>query len=272
MPVRHCLLAAVLGGLMVMPAEAQDAGAAAAAAPSAEALAKATQNPVASLISVPFQANWDMGIGDREATGMLLNVQPVMPFGISKSTNLILRVIMPVMTQPGPTAESPRISGMGDVVLSAFFSPQKVGKVIWGVGPVLLLPTATNNLIGTEKFGVGPTAVALVQPGKWTIGGLVNHIVSTSGARDRRDVNATLLQPFANYNLGGGLAVGVSAEASANWEAEETWTTPVLFNVAKVTMLGKRPMSFSVAAGPTFGPDAGANWRFRFVATLLFPR
>ena len=242
------------------------------AAQTDDELAKQTQNPVASLISVPMQGNWDFGIGDRKATSTLLNVQPVMPFGVSKSTNVILRVIMPLTSQPGPDGSAPRINGMGDIVATAFFSPTKSGKIIWGVGPVVLLPVATSNALGSEKFGVGPSVVVLTQPGKWTIGLLFNQIWSTSGATDRSDVNQTFLQPFANYNLGGGLSVGVSAEASGNWEADETWTVPVLFNVSKVTRLGKRPVSLAMAAGPTASPEGGANWRFRLVATFLFPR
>jgi hypothetical protein len=159
-----------------------------AAAQSAEELAKQTQNPIANLISVPLQANWDFGIGDRGATSTLLNFQPVVPFAVSRSTNLVLRIIMPLTSQPGAGSADPRINGMGDTVATAFFSPSKAGRIIWGVGPVVLLPTATNNALGTEKFGVGPSAVVLLQPGKWTLGLLFNQIWSTSGASNRTDV------------------------------------------------------------------------------------
>ena len=234
-------------------------------------LAKQTQNPVSSLISVPLQGNWDFGLGDRDATGTLLNIQPVIPFPITKSTNIILRVIMPLTSQPGN--DGVRVNGLGDVVATVFFSPAKAGRVIWGAGPVFLLPAATNNALGSEKFGMGPSAVALVQPGHWTIGGLFNHIWSVSGANDRKDVNQTLLQPFVNYNLGRGLAVGMTMEATANWEADQAWTAPLLFNISKVAVLGKRPVNFQVGAGPTIAsPDAGASWRFRLTATFMYPR
>lgn len=240
-------------------------------AQDADELAKQTQNPVAGLISVPLQGNWDFGVGDRDATSTLLNVQPVMPFGVSHSTNVILRVIMPLTSLP--SADGLRTNGLGDVLATAFFSPARPGRLIWGAGPAMLLPTATNNALGSEKFGLGPSAVVLIQPRNWTAGMLFNHIWSTSGANDRPDVNSTFLQPFLNYNFGGGLSVGVSTEASANWEAEETWTAPLLFSLTKVTALGRRPVSFAVAAGPTIAnPDSGASWRFRLVATLLFPR
>jgi hypothetical protein len=244
-----------------------------ACAQSADELAKQTQNPIASLISVPLQGNWDFGLGDRDAAGTLLNFQPVVPFAVSPSTNVILRIIMPLTSQPGSGSDGARINGMGDIVATAFFSPSKAGRIIWGVGPVVLLPTATDNALGTEKFGVGPSAVVLTQPGKWTLGALFNQIWSTSGVNDREDVNQTYLQPFANYNLGGGLAVGVSLEASGNWNADETWTVPLLFSVSKITLLGKRPVNLAMAAGPMLAsPDAGASWRFRMAATFLFPR
>jgi hypothetical protein len=252
-----------LSMLLVLPSTAE--------AQSADELAKQTQNPVASLISVPLQGNWDFGLGDREAVATLLNIQPVMPFGINPSTNVILRVIMPLTSQPSPT--DARINGLGDIVTTAFFSPAKSGSIIWGVGPVFLLPAATNSALGSEKFGIGPSVVALTQPGNWTVGALFNQIWSVSGANDRDDVTSTFLQPFANYNLGGGLSVGVSMEATANWEADETWTAPLLFTVSKVALLGKRPVNFAVGAGPTIASsDAAADWRFRLAATFLFPR
>jgi len=234
-------------------------------------LARQTQNPVSSLISFPLQANWDFGLGDREAVGTLFNIQPVVPFGITPSTNVILRVIMPLASQPG--ADGVRVNGLGDVVATAFFSPAKSGRIIWGAGPVFLLPAATNTALGSEKFGIGPSVVALTQPGPWTVGLLFNHLWSTSGATDRDDVNSTFLQPFVNYNLGHGLAVGGVMEATANWEAEETWTAPLLFTVSKVALLGKRPVNFIVGAGPTVAsPEGGANWRFRFAGIFMFPR
>jgi hypothetical protein len=241
-------------------------------AQTADELAKQTQNPVASLISVPFQGNWDFGKGDRDAAGTTLNIQPVAPFPLTKDWNIILRVIMPALSQPGENGE--RFTGMGDTTMTVFFAPSKVGKIIWGAGPAVLIPTATNNALGTEKFGIGPSVVALVQPGKWTVGALWNQIWSVDGATDRADVNQMFLQPFVNYNLGQGMALGAQIESSTNWELDDHRSSNFLiFSVSKVTLLGKRPVSFAAGAGPEFGgPADGPDWRLRFTATFLFPR
>jgi hypothetical protein len=253
-------IASIMLGLVPCRANAQDA----------DQLAKQTQNPVSTLSSLPLQGNWDFGIGDRDATGSLLNVQPVMPFAISGNTNVILRVIMPLLSQPAPDAT--RINGLGDVVATVFFTPRRAGRIIWGAGPVLHLPAATNASLGAEKFGIGPSVVLLAQPGAFTVGMLYNQIWSVSGASDRDDINSLFLQPFLNYNLGGGLSAGVSIEATANFEADEKWTAPMIFSVTKVTLLGKRPVSFALGAGPSIAsPAGGADWRFRLVATFLFP-
>jgi hypothetical protein len=275
---RRWLVAGLVAGLVfaasVTGVSAQAPGAdptPKSATDQATALAKQQQNPISSLISVPLQGNWDFGLGDRDATGTLFNIQPVVPFGVSRSTNLVLRVILPLASQPG--SGEARVNGVGDVVMTAFFSPAKSGRVTWGAGPVVLLPTATTNALGSEKFGVGPSAVLLTQPGPWTIGLLFNHIWSTSGANDREDVSSTFLQPFVNYNLGNGLAVGAVFEATANWKADEHWTAPLVFTVSKVARLGNRPVNFVAGAGPTLAsPAGGSTWRFRVMAVFLYPR
>jgi hypothetical protein len=257
--------------LLAPAAVAQQVATPAAAGASAADLAKQTQNPVANLISMPFQANWDFGLGDREAIGTVLNFQPVMPFSLNKSTSLILRAIVPMLSQPTP--DGTRINGLGDVQMTAYFSPKKTGKIIWGVGPAFLLPVATNQSFGSEKFGLGPSFVVLTQPGKFTVGLLFNSLWSVAGANDRSAVSTSFWQPILKYNLANGLAIGVSSEISANWKADEKWSAPLLFSISKVALLGRRPVNFTWAAGPMLtSPGGGAEWRFRFEMNLLYPR
>jgi len=173
----------------------------AVAAENEDSLAQKLQNPVANLISVPIQNNWDFGIGSANAMRYTANVQPVIPFKLNDDLNLITRTIVPIIHAESPVAGGSSISGMGDIVQSFFLSPAKptASGIIWGAGPVFLYPSASDNRLGTEKFGLGPTAVLLRQQGPWTYGGLVNHIWSVTGNKQRSDVSATFLNPFLSF-------------------------------------------------------------------------
>ncbi len=277
-----------IAGLALMAATLAARGTAAAAAEgggegSAEELAKQLANPVASLISVPFQSNLDVGGGfDGDAYRFTLNVQPVVPFTLSDNWNLISRTILPVVYQKDVLA--PEITpsdvdpnddqfGLGDTVQSLFFSPA-VSDPIWGVGPVVLIPTATDNRLGTEKWGAGPTGVVLKQSGPWTYGALVNHIWSFAGDSERKDVNATFLQPFVSYTTPDAWTYSLSSESTRNWEAnEDEWTVPINAQVTRVVRLGDQLAS--VGGGVRYyvaGPDTSPDWGVRFLVTLLFPR
>ena len=238
----------------------------------ADELAKALQNPVASLISVPFQFNFDYGIGPAEGSRMTINMQPVIPMSISEDWNLIGRAILPVISQNNVFGESGSQSGLSDAVVSGFFSPKEpsASGLIWGVGPALLIPTATDGLLGTGKFGIGPTAVALTQVSGFTVGALVNHIWSVAGDADRADVNSTLMQPFIAKNFAGGYVLAVNTELTQNWEAEQTSGT---FNIvgSKIVMLGRQPAQATLGPRLHYGNGNTASWGFRAVLTLLFP-
>lgn len=240
---------------------------------SAEELAKKLQNPIASLISVPFQANFDFGIGPADGSRFLMNIQPVIPMSLSEDWNLIARAILPITSQNDVFGESGTQTGLGDMVTSAFFSPKEPtsGGLIWGAGPVLLIPTATDDLLGTGKFGIGPTAVGLKQIGDLTIGVLANHIWSIAGDEDRADVNSTFIQPFIAKNFKGGYALGLNTELTQSWDYDATSGTLNLTG-SKVISLGKQ--LGQVAIGPRI-PYGGANsteWGFRAAFVLLFPK
>ena len=247
----------------------------AAESQEAQELAKQLSNPVASLIGVPFQSNWEFGVGPEEDTRFLVNFQPVVPFSLNEKWNLIGRVIVPFLSQPALVPGGEPKFGVSDIVASAFFSPAKPAKFIWGVGPVVLLPATADPFLGTEKWGAGPTAVILKQSGSWTYGALVNHIWSFAGADDRAQVNQTFLQPFLSYGTKGGITFTLNTESTGNWEANsgERWTVPINFQITKVTKIGRRPVSLGAGAGYFVEkPEGGPSWKFRTVVTFIFPR
>ncbi len=264
-------VAVVMATALMIPApvDAQQA--------DAQDLAKQLSNPVADLVSLPLQFNWENGVGPDEDLRFIMNFQPVVPFSLSKSWNLIGRWIMPYVSQPvlGPGAGP--ASGFGDIVASGFFSPARSTRLTWGIGPVLVLPMTTNPLLGSGKWSAGPTAVVLKQSGPWTYGALVNHIWSfaNTGDVDRADVNQTFIQPFLTYGTKNAVTYSIQSEASANWEApsDEEWTIPINFTISKVTQLGQFPFSIAAGAGvfvekPTGGPE----WKLRTAFTVILPR
>lgn len=258
------LLLLVAATVLASPAAAEEA-----------ALAKQLSNPVASLISVPFQFNHDSGYGPNGGHKSVLNIQPVIPFSINEDWNVISRTIIPVISQNDIAGNSGSQAGIGDVVQSFFFSPKQptAGGLIWGAGPAILLPTATDPLLGGEKWGIGPTAVLLKQEGPWTYGALGNHIWSVAGDSNRRNISSTFLQPFISYTTKDAWTFALDTESTYDWKGEE-WSVPINFTVSKLVMFGKQPVSFSGgprywAASPENGPD---GWGVRAGVSLLFPK
>ncbi len=255
----------VVGPLQARPAGAQE---------NATELAKKTQNPVADLISVPFQSNFYFNAGSKDATVYVLNVQPVIPFRLTEDWNLITRTIVPIINQPSLFPHVDSAFGLGDINPTFFLSPAKPGKFIWGVGPTFTFPTATADLLGKSKWSMGPAAVGLFMDGPWVIGALVNNQWSFAGS-GRKDVSAFLLQPFVNYNLAGGWYLSSAPVLTANWKADsgDQWTVPLGGGVGKLFRLGKLPVNtqlqaFSNVARPSGGPD----WQLRFQVQFLFPK
>jgi hypothetical protein len=241
-------------------------------AADADELARQLSNPVASLVSVPMQFNYD----DLEGGGSRswLNVQPVVPVSIGEDWNLISRTIVPISYQEGLFPGAGSQFGTGDITQSFFFSPKEPTASGWilGAGPALLVPTASDDLLGTGKWGVGPTAVALKQTRSgWTYGALVNHLWSFAGDSDRNDVNSTFLQPFLSRGMGQGRTVTLNLESSYNWEAGR-WTVPFNLGYSKVSTIGSQLVSYQ--GGVRYyleAPDGGPDWGVRFTLTLLFP-
>ena len=253
---------------------------------SEEELVKQTQNPVADLISVPFQNNYNFAAGPKHNHMLyLLNIQPVIPIHITENWNLIARIIQPVINIPS-LAPGGNATGLGDMNPTFFLSPAKSGELIWGVGPTFTLPTATDKLLGDGKFSLGPAAVALTIQGHWVYGVLINNQWSVAGWTSGH-VNEMLMQPFINYNLPDHWYLVSAPIITANWaaaKAGDVWTAPLGDGIGKLFRLGeilplegheiaKLPINTQIQAfGNIARPDDGAKWQLRFQFQFLFPK
>lgn len=265
------LCSLLAAGAIAAPVVAQDKDAAGSNAD----LALQLTNPIASLISVPIQNNFDFGLGaNGNGSRYLANIQPVVPVSLNNSTNLLSRTILPFISQSDVTAPGANQTGLGDVVQSLFLSPKAPTSsgLIWGAGPVLLLPTATNNALGGGKWGVGPTGVALKIVGQSTFGLLANHIWSYAGDSSRADVSATFIQPFYSFTTRSATSYGITAEFSHDWVRDVT-VMPITASISQVMVLGTQPVS--IGGGVRYfivSPTGAADWGLRFNFTLLFPK
>ena len=249
-------------------------------------LAKKTQNPVADLISVPFQNNFNFNTGPENRTVWVLNVQPVIPIHLSDEWNLITRIVMPIINLPSLAPGIDHAFGLGDINPTFFFSPVGSEKFIWGAGPTFTVPTASSRLLGNGKYSAGPAAVALTMQGPWVVGALVNNQWSFAGW-GKDEFNQLLLQPFVNYNFGEGWYLLSSPILTANWDAAKgnQWTVPLgmgggkLFRLRELPggdnlgELGKLPVNVSLQGyANAVKPDFVADWLLRFQIQFLFPK
>jgi opacity protein-like surface antigen len=238
-----------------------------------EDLAQKSQNPIADLVSVPFEANTNFNAGPFNRTQEVFNIQPVVPLHINRDWNMISRTIMPVISQPNPIFDS-STNGIGDITQEFFVSPTHPGALIWGVGPVFTIPSATDPILGQGKVLVGPTAVLLETPGHWVIGVLVNNQWSVGGNPLRPNVNEFLAQPFVNYNMAHGWFLTSSPMITANWLAApgQQWTVPIGGGFGRLFKLGDQPVNAELEAYyNVVRPDGTPTWQLRAVLALLFP-
>lgn len=257
-------------------------------------LAKQSQNPLSTVVSVPFENNFLFGIGPSNETAYMLNLKPVYPVSLG-SWNLINRVIAPVIYSPGQDADKldpgltpPDLAyggllklatgaewGLGDITYQAFFSPANSGKWIWGVGPALVMPTASKDRYASDKWSIGPTAVALTMPGNWVVGVLAQNVWSFAGDSDADSVNKFLFQYFLNYNMDNGWYLSSTPNITANWNADsgDRWTVPIGGGVGRMIKAGEQPLDLSLKGyWNAVKPEAGPDWSLVFTVKFLFPK
>jgi len=245
---------------------------------SAEDLAKAAQNPIGNLISVPFQNNTNFDVGPQGGTQNILNIQPVIPFTVNEDWNIITRTILPLIWQPGFVPGEGTTFGLGDLQLSGFLSPSVpgAGGLIWGVGLITQMPTDTNDL-GNKNWGLGPTAVVLkLEKGSpWVYGVLVNNVWSLTSDHRGGSYSNFLIQPFVNYNFPDGTYINTAPIITADWKAEsgQQWTVPLGLGVGKIFRFSKLPVNTQLGAYyNVVKPDNGANWQLRAQVQFMFPK
>lgn len=270
----------------------------AAAGPAAaqKNLAKQSQNPLASVISVPFENNTYYGVGPSDATVNVLNLKPVVPINLG-AVNLINRVIAPIIYTEGQSVEDllglapanfelgvagveffPSVGsefGLGDTTYQLFITPSAASPIIFGAGPAIVLPTATADRFASDKWSAGPTAVALAMPGNWVLGVLAQNVWSFAGDSDAPEVNQFLLQYFLNYNLDNGWYLTSAPNITANWTADsdQRWTVPFGGGVGKLVKIGNQPVDFKLAGyWNAEKPDNAPDWSSQFTVKFLFPQ
>ncbi len=269
-------MALALAGSVTFPAMAQqataspDAASPAGSSQSVDEISRKLADPGAALVSLPFQYNY---LGDAGPGGdfhnQMLKIQPVIPF-VHPNSKFILRPILPVLDTQFPQDKS----GIGDLTVQGYYIPKREGAAMeLGVGPIVQLDTASDDTLGSGKYSIGPAFLAVHKTKKWTLGGLLNHLVSVAGDDDRSDVSVTNLQPIVTRSLANGWSTSFSPEISYDWKASSgnAWTVPLGATVSKVVMFGKHPVSF--AAGGYYNvdrPEYANRWSARFQVTLVF--
>jgi hypothetical protein len=255
---------------VAVPVRAQQA---APPEPDVTALAKTTQNPVGDLISVPLQFNFNTGGDLEDRTFLNLNFQPVIPFKLNDDWNVIARTIVPINS--APAAQGTRYSGIGDIQEQLFVTPSHPDGLIWGVGPIFSLPTATVTGLETGSWGLGPAAVVVKMTGPFVLGALITQTWTVAHSDTHTKINQFLLQPFVNYNFGQGWALAFAPIISANWDAgsDNVWTLPLGLGVTRTTVFNGRPMSIGVQYyNNAVRTEGGPGQQLRFSISFLYPK
>lgn len=240
---------------------------------ASEQLEMDLQNPLAKRIVIPVQYTTNFEVGPEERTQHQVNLQPIYPFSVGDKASVILRAILPIMSNPDPEDSDGRVTGLGDTTLTAYVAPSQLKDLMAGLGPAFLFPTATDDVLGSGQWGIGPSLAVIGQPAEWTLGSLITQYWSFAGEDDRPDVNRLEIQPVVSYRLGGGISLNYAGIITADWEqsGDDRWTLPIGATVSYL-LASKLPMQLLAGGGVNaVKPDDAADWFLRFQLNMVLP-
>ena len=239
-------------------------------------LTKQAQNPIANLISLPLQNNIEFGLGAYNRTKNTLNIQPIYPIALGERLIMINRFIIPILWQPDLSMETGSTSGLGDINYTPYFSPVTPSALTWGIGPVMIFPTASDPSLGSGKFSVGPSVVLVYMLDKWMFLSVMSNWWSVAGDEARADVSVFYWQPGASHFLAKHWYLTSAPIITANWEApaDERWTVPIGGGGGKNFKIGNQAMDaqiqvFYYLASPQ---SIDQEWSLRLQLKFLFPK
>jgi len=264
--VTRCATAALLMFLAVPGLAQQD-----------QSLAREAKNPFANLVNLQFYNDATLGIGPGKETQGVVTIQPLIPINVNADWTIITRTVLPLIAQPGLAPGEGWNRGQGDTQLSTFLSPARTGALVWGVGPVFQIPSATNDALGQGKWGAGPTVGVQWSGAQWTFGALINNIWSFAGDASRPSVNQMQLEPEINYNFPANpnRYLSFSPTLSANWQASgnERWTVPVSLGIGQLVKIGRQSVNFQATAYyNVVAPPGSGNWTLELLVQFLYPQ
>jgi hypothetical protein len=259
------LLALLDAGVRASAQEAQ---------PSLQQIAKQARNPLPGQINIPVMPTFNFGTGHGHVTQFALEIEPLIPVPLPNDWNLVTRTDLQVINQPETELGQRDTFGFGDIEFSAIVSPPSTEAFVWGLGPIVLLPTASSNVLGDGKWGMGPTAAGIFSTGPWQLGLLVNNVWSFAGERTRSTVNDMTIEQDIQYTLPSGWFLAYGPSVTADWtrSSSDRWTVPVGAGVGKALQIGQLSLNVQAEAYDNVVRPAGTStWSLILTLQFVFP-
>ena len=234
-------------------------------------VAEALADPSATITYLNMAYRRYMDAGPADDTNQELRLNGAGFLKLPNDSTVLYRAYLPLYSTDFPFDDE----GAGDALVSAYWVPRK-GNFILGFGGALIMPTASEDYYGTDKWSAGPTiVVAQKAPGRYTVGGLLTHVWSFAGDGDRDDVSLTTIQPAATLFLNKkGTSLTVGSETTYNWQADQDqWQVPVTLAVSQILPpIGKQFIALALGASYYVEKsDYAQEWDLRAMVSVVFP-